>query len=91
MDAVSIELQAISKGKMSKMSITMQCKDDSDYFEIPSGKEVIYNYNEYIFAVSESIPPPKMIYINDEHISSNELEDIYNEYQKLFKKFDLCI
>lgn len=31
----------------------------------------------------------EMIYIDDEHISSNELEDIYNEYQKLFKKFDL--
>ena len=74
MDAVSIELQAISKGKMSKMSITMQCKDDSDYFEIPSGKEVIYNDNEYIFAVSESIPPPKMIYINDESFDVKRID-----------------
>ena len=31
----------------------------------------------------------EMIYINDEHISSKEIESIFNDHQKLFKKFDL--
>lgn len=31
----------------------------------------------------------EMIYINDEHISNKEIESIFNDNQKLFKKFDL--
>ena len=63
MDTISVELQANHKGNVT---VVMQCKNDSDYFELPSGKEVVYNDNEYIFVVDDKVSLPKEIYINDE-------------------------
>ena len=63
MDTISVELQANHKGNVT---VVMQCKNDSDYFELPSGKEVVYNDNEYIFVMDDKVSLPKEIYINDE-------------------------
>ena len=63
------------------MTISMQCKNDSDYFEIPSGKEIVYNDNEYVFVVQDTISLPKEVYINDEYF---DVKFIKNENGKLY-------
>lgn len=39
---------------------------ESNYFDIPTGKEVIYNDNPYLFFLSNATAIPSKVYINDE-------------------------
>lgn len=48
------------------MDIDMFVKTTTDYFDIPSGKEIIYNDNRYYFILSGTMSLPTTLYVNDE-------------------------
>lgn len=48
--------------------VTLSSDEDNDYFSIPSGKELVYNDNEYTFCiVGNPIVPSKIIVNDDEY------------------------
>ena len=44
----------------------LQTDKESEYYDIPNGKEVVYNDNPYLFLLSGTTTIPSKVYINDE-------------------------
>lgn len=63
MDKVEIK---ICSEKYDDIEITLTQKYENDYFEIPIGKEVVYNDNTYSFCILGVKCLPTKFYINDE-------------------------
>lgn len=63
MDKLEIK---ICSDKYGDMEITLTQKTENDYFDIPIGKEVVYNDNMYSFCILGVKYFPTKFYINDE-------------------------
>ena len=51
---------------MKKIELILQTDKESEYTDIPNGKEVVYNDNPYLFLLSGATSIPSKVYINDE-------------------------
>ena len=49
-----------------EIELILQTDKESDYFDIPNGKEVVYSDNQYLFLLSGTVAIPSKVYINDE-------------------------
>ena len=49
-----------------EIELLLQTERESGYFDIPTGKEVVFNDNSYLFLLSGVTLLPSNVYINDE-------------------------
>ena len=63
MDTISITL--VPKFR-DRIDIVLHKETDSIFYDIPSGKDVVYNDNPYTFSVSDLDGLPSVVHINDE-------------------------
>ena len=63
MDTITLKLKAKYH---EEIELILQTDKESDYFDIPNGKEVVYNDNTYSFLLSGATSMPSKVYINDE-------------------------
>lgn len=69
-----------------KVDLVLQTEKESDYYDIPTGKEVVYNDNSYRFIISGLTVLPSKVFINDEAYDT-EYYDKVSE-QLIFKLKD---
>ncbi len=63
MDTITLKLKPKYH---EEIELILQTDKESDYFDIPNGKEVVYNDNSYLFLLSGATSIPSKVYINDE-------------------------
>lgn len=63
MDTITLKLKPKYH---EEIELILQTDKESDYFDIPNGKEVVYNDNPYLFLLSGDVVIPSKVYINDE-------------------------
>ena len=81
MDKIELTLHSSGYGDME---IKLLPKTDNDYFNVPTGKELVYNDNDYHFYIRKFSNLPTKVYINDELY---EIEVIDNDVNAI--KFKL--
>ena len=65
MDTITLKLKPKPKYH-EEIELILQTDKESDYFDIPNGKEVVYSDNQYLFLLSGTVAIPSKVYINDE-------------------------
>ncbi len=63
MDAITLKLKPRYH---EEIELVLQNDKEIDYFDIPNGKEAVYNDNPYMFLLSGAASIPSKVYINDE-------------------------
>ena len=63
MDTITLKLKPKYH---EEIELILQTDKESDYFDIPNGKEVVYSDNQYLFLLSGTVAIPSKVYINDE-------------------------
>lgn len=63
MDTITLKLKPKYREEIELM---LQTDKESEYYDIPNGKEVVYNDNPYLFLLSGTTTIPSKVYINDE-------------------------
>lgn len=63
MDTITLKLKAKYR---EEIELILQTDKENDYFDIPNGKEMVYNDNPYLFLLSGAASMPSKVYINDE-------------------------
>ena len=63
MDTITLKLKPKYR---EEIELILQTDKESDYFDIPNGKEMVYNDNPYLFLLSGAASMPSKVYINDE-------------------------
>ena len=63
MDTITLKL---TPKYHEEIELILKTDKESDYFDIPNGKEVVYNDNIYSFLLSGATSMPSKVYINDE-------------------------
>lgn len=63
MDTISLKLRPMYH---DEIELLLQTERESGYFDIPTGKEVVFNDNSYLFLLSGVTLLPSNVYINDE-------------------------
>lgn len=63
MDTITLKL---TPKYHEEIELILKTDKESDYFDIPNGKEVVYNDNIYSFLLSGATSMPSKVYVNDE-------------------------
>ena len=63
MDTITLKLKPKYH---EEIELILQTDKESDYFDIPNGKEVVYNDKIYSFLLSGATSMPSKVYVNDE-------------------------
>ena len=63
MDTITLKLKPKYR---EEIELILQTDKESEYYDIPNGKEVVYNDNPYLFLLSGATAIPSKVYINDE-------------------------
>ncbi|GAB5082305.1 hypothetical protein Osc1_14780 [Hominimerdicola sp. 21CYCFAH17_S] len=63
MDTITLKLKPKYR---EEIELILQTDKESEYTDIPNGKEVVYNDNPYLFLLSGATSIPSKVYINDE-------------------------
>lgn len=85
MDTIELRLCSAYHGDIN---ITLHPKSDDDYFDVPTGKEVVYNDNSYYFQLSGISDFPVKLYVNDEMYSIELLDKTQNSIKFKLKDCD---
>ena len=88
MDAVIMKLKPKHH---ESIELLLQTEKESDCFDIPNGKEVVFNDNSYLFSLLGVTLLPSKVYINDEaydvELHSKESDEVIFKLKECDKPF----
>lgn len=88
MDIITLKLQPKYH---EEVEVLLQTDKESEFFDIPTGKEVVFNDNAYLFLLTGVTLLPSKVYINDEaydaEFCSEELDGVKFKLKDCDKPF----